>query len=362
MNNKSLFAILTMAMLSGCNANEDSSGGSGGHRFDQGWGVTPGTSYSSIQSRINAIPSVVRKTVDNGYYVTRSRHMGTACGPEHNIGSDSAAYNSAHFELGIDNKRIPLSDIQRIAGIVEVSLEMIAEELNVLPRDLISHAHTDSNGEQRLGVCILSGKSSNGAGHGNEMVVSQSNTHGGVYEFTLLKHELAHLIDSQFNNNEFAYNLTPNWWVEGFAENVTGTKPLSKSAWQSQHKKYVGDQNIVTLGGAPTGGYEAYSLYSTMVAYLRNKGLTEEAFFEFVQSDRWHADGTTNFDPEGSCKGQVPSNYGLTTGSCGAFSDVMAIFSNRFNYVSGRSGGELSGFDDFETNYYQLISDWLSSR
>lgn len=346
-------------LLMGCGDDETSSGG-GGHSFDHGWGITPGTSYSSVQSRINAVPKVTVKTIDNGEYVTRSRHMETQCGPEH-IGADSTAYVSTHFELGVANNSIPLSDIQRIAGMVEVSLEMIAEELNYLPSDLISHAHTDSHGEKRLGVCIIPGKTTNASGHGNEMVVSQSNTRGGVYEFTLFKHELGHLIDSQFNNNEFSYNLTPNWWVEGFAENVAGIRPLSLSDWQSLHQKYAGDQNIVTTGGAQ-GGYAAYALYSTMVAYLRERGLNDEAFLDFVQSDRWHTEGTTDYDPENSCQYQVPANYGETTGACVEPFGIMNVFKAQFDAVTARSGGELASFDDFENNYYQLISDWLSSH
>ncbi len=355
--------LVSLVALTGCIEDDEDSNGSSdkSSAFTQGWGITEGTSYNDVQSRINSVPAVALKTIDNGTYVTRSSTYSTKCGPEH-LGDNSMAYWSTHFEIGMSDPSIALSDVQRLAAMAEVSLEMIAQELNVSADDLIRHTHTDSQGNQRFGICVISGSSSNGSGHGSELVFSQSNNHGGVYEFTLVKHELGHLIDSQLNNNEFAINLYPGWWVEGLAEMISGTEPLSLSQWQSLHSKYSQNSNIVTLAEASTGGYEAYPLYYTMVHYLRERGWGPENFMSFVKTDRWHSDEVTDFDPDNYCASTVPSNYGATTGSCMPPHDIETIYAQRFDATSISSGGEVQSLQHFEENYYQLISDWLASR
>ncbi len=357
--------LVSLTTLTGCFEEDDNqesqSSSDKSSTFSQGWGITPGTSYDTIQSRINAVPAVAIKTIDGGTYVTRSNTQSTNCGPEH-IGSQSIAYWSTHFEIGVSNQSIPVSDVQRLAAMAEVSLEMIAHELNVSTHSLIKHTHTDSQGNKRLGLCVISGSSSIGSGHGSELVLSQSNNYGGVYEFTLVKHELGHMIDSQFNNNEFAYNLYPGWWAEGLAEMIAGTVPLSATEWSSLHSQYVQEGNIVTTGDATSGGYDAYPLYYTMVHYLRERGWGPENFMSFVKSDRWHADGTTDFDPENYCASTVPSNYGATTGSCMPPQNIQSSYTQRFDAISLSSGGEVQSLQHFESNYYQLISDWLVSR
>ena len=144
--------------------------------------------------------------------------------------------------------------MQRIAAIAEVSLEMIADHLNRQPAELIKHSHLD-----QLGICLKQGRGTTAGGHGSELTAYQSNNHGGVYEFSLLKHELAHLIDSQMNGNQRAYNMVPGWFVEGMAEVIAGAQPMSAKNWNAKHEKY--NNNMVGYYSDNLGGYDDYDLF-----------------------------------------------------------------------------------------------------
>lgn len=356
---KHLLAVSLMAtmLITGCNSDKKDNrdhGSGGSHRFDLGWGISQGTPFSEIQKRIDAVPNIVPKTEDNGEYVRRSINQASVCN-----GSDPAngnpAFISKHFEIS-SNKPIPEKDLQRIAAIAEVSLEDIARELNIQsPKDLIVHSH-----RRQLGICITAGTGSNGGGHGSELTARQNHPHGIEYEFTLLKHEIGHLIDSQFNQNQYDFNLYPGWWSEGIAEVIAGSSALSASAWNSQHNDYFGDGNIVNGDDLNDGvnGYAAYDLYSTMVLYLQEQGWDKEALYDFFQSDKWHLDGIPDTD---TCRGTGNLHIVDYTGSCSRPDNGDEAFAARFDEFS-KKVGEVKSFEHFRDNYRELVSDWLSSK
>ncbi|UTV28367.1 hypothetical protein [Photobacterium atrarenae] len=343
MNKTSLLALSVVLALAGC-TEEDKNDDIKGKAL--GWGATDSTSFAEIQQRIDAVPALTPKSIsqDSGLYVDRSNNILVDC-------SARPAYTSAHFEIAGENDNIPLADMQRIAAIAEVSLDMIASHLNLAPAALIKHSHFN-----KLGICLKEGTNSVAGGQGSEISAFQRNTHGGVYEFGLLKHELAHIIDSQMNGNQRGYNINPSWFVEGMAEFITGKQPMALKTWYAKHEKYNNTMLDFTTGNL--GGFDDYDLFATAIHYLAEKGWGPGYVEAFFQSDRWHVNSTPT---QNGCEGFVGDGVNYT-GDCVMSDELETAFATRFDEISAKANGEVTSFAQFQQTYATAIPRWLESR
>ncbi len=330
--------MITACILAGCGS--DGSGNSGSVA-NLGWGAQ-NISMDEVEKLISAVPAISNKPAseDGGQYYQRNNMSTFNC-------SDDTAYWSQHFEIaGVDNK-VEKSKLQRIAARAEVNLKMYADELGVSPDSLITAAVHD-----RIGICVESASDSHGSAYASELSLYSDNPNGGIYEYQLHKHELAHIIDAQFNHNQSASHLKPGWWVEGFAEYASGSKVLSYQEWIDAHNRYADGINIIENGGAKDeAGYKAYSLYATIVAYLNEKGFGEADFKAFVKTDKWHEDGQPDLShcPE------------INTGACNVPDDAEEQFAKRFDQIASNHN-EPSSFLDFKQNYRAYIESWLKAK
>ncbi|MFG1591923.1 hypothetical protein [Halobacteriovorax sp. CON-3] len=339
-----LLLILT-SLLTSCEPGGDDGPKANGGNY--GWGAS-GLSIEKVKSKMNMVPAISAKpsSTDGGIYISRTQHY------EEPACHGRPAFWSDHFEIAADSDSVPRSILQKIVAMAEVNLEMFAGHLNLNNTDLITVAYGG-----RIGICVLNRTSSHGSGHGSALVVSAYNSNadnGFSYEYTLHKHELMHILDSQFNHNEHGFNVTPGWWVEGLAELSSGAPILSAKQWASYHSKYAPSRNIVADGQAESGSYNAYPLYTTIVAYLQSQGLGTSGFKLFMQTDRWHGLDTIDTAP-------CPSDR-FFTGACVAPANVMNNFEYQFNDILNSSTSPLSSYGEFETSYYNLVLNWLQNR
>ncbi len=339
MNKKLLVAMISACILAGCGSDSSGDSGDGGSVANLGWGAQ-NMSMSEVETLIVAVPGISNKPAseDGGQYYQRSFMSTFKC-------EGDTAYWSEHFEIaGVDNK-VEYSKLQRIAARAEVNLKMYADELGVSPELLITAAV-----HNRIGICVEAESGSHGSAYASELSLYSDNPYGGIYEYQLHKHELAHIIDAQFNHNQSASHLTPGWWVEGFAEYASGSKVLSHQEWVDAHNQYADGINIIENGGA-NGGYKAYSLYATIVAYLYEQGFGEADFKAFVKTDKWHVDSALDLSgcPE------------INTGACNLPVNVEEQFVKRFDQIASNHN-EPSSFIDFRDNYKTYIENWLKAK
>lgn len=361
MNKKILSVVIGSCLaIVGCGGGDESNSSnskSNNSSFTGGWGLPDGATFNDVKPLLDDVDPVILKADANngdGGYVRRSTNFSSNC-------DGNTAYWSNHFELGVGGDSVKVENVQNIAAMLEVSLKHIASKLDMLPEDLIRNAYgsNTADGRKRLGFCILPGKGSVGGGHGNEIVSYELHTHGVEYQYSIIKHELAHIVDSQLKSNEYGYNLGPfAWFIEGFAEHVSGSGYYNVSDWQKKHEELSPNTNIVKNDGALNGGYEAYTLYATMTYYLREQGLGDQAFLNFIKKDRWHDQGQTVI----TCNPHDLPSYGETTGACDIPQGADEVWIKHFEDAIAEGGGELTSYADFEENYYEYVTNWLSSK
>ncbi|MCW8329197.1 hypothetical protein MD588_10300 [Photobacterium sp. SDRW27] len=331
---KSIAALSVLVALAGCGATEDDA------QSISGWGTGGSYDTDDLKRDMKQYATLVAKNpqVDNGLYTDKRGHMSTP----YCVGQP--AFDSEWFEVSRESG-VSDDEMLYVTQLYEVALGQIAQALNVTKAEILTNAYRN-----KLGICIRNTKGSMASGHGSESVTVKKHNHGSDKFFHLIKHEITHLVNSQYNNNQVNLSILPGWYNEGIAEFAVGSRPLSAKEWNKQATEMESrsmNNNILDGGDS---SFDDYDVFATIATYLDEQGWGHGAMTEFIKKDHWHMDDAPHTDGHDH---MVLSNTP---------EQAYALFKEDFDNQSAESQGEVTSYDQFRSNYKDLIYQWLKNR